>query len=89
MLALCNHSPSETTVEQKIKVPDNSRKANFPNHLMPVNNVYNCDTHSWPIDTISIAGDSMINGINEKRFSANFNSVKVRRFSDATVDDVL
>ena len=40
--------------------------------LMSVNNVYNFDAHPWPKNTILIAGDSMINGINEKRISTNF-----------------
>ena len=45
--ASCNHSSSETTVEQKINAPDNSsiNNANFPNSLMSVNNVYNFDAH--------------------------------------------
>ena len=55
---------------------------------MSVNNLYNVDVHSWPKNTILIAGDSMINGINEKRISTNFKSVKVRCFSGATIDDM-
>ena len=86
-----NHSAPETTdttVEQKINAPDNSsgNNANFSNPLMPVNNVYNVDAHHWPKNTILIAGDSMIKGINEKRISTNFKSVKVRCFSGATID---
>ena len=53
-----------------------------------INNVYNFDAHPWPKNTILIAGDSMINGINEKRISTNFKSVKVRCFSGATIDDM-
>ena len=88
-----NHSSSETTnttVEQKINAPDNSsgNNANFSNSLMSVNNAYNVDEHPWPKNTILIAGDSMINGINEKRISTNFKSVKVRCFSGATIDDM-
>ena len=88
--ASCNHSSSETTAEQKINAPDNSSRnnADFPNPLMSVNNVYNFDAHPWPKNTILIAGDSMINGINEKRISTNFKSVKVRCFSGATIDDM-
>ena len=88
MPASRNHSSSETTVEQNIKVPDNSSGANFPNPLMSVKNVYNFDAHPWPKKTILIAEDSMINGINEKRISTNFKSVKVRCFSGATIDDM-
>ena len=86
----CNHSSSETAAEQKINAPDNSsgNNANFPNPLMSVNNAYNFDAHPWPKNTILIAGDSMINGINEKRISTNFKSVKVRCFSGATIDDM-
>ena len=88
--ASCNYSSSETTSEQNIKVPDNSsgNNANFPNPLISVNNVCNFDAHPWPKNTILIAGDSMINGINEKRISTNFKSVKVRCFSGATIDDM-
>ena len=90
MPALCNHSSSETTVEQKTNAPGNSKgnNANFPNPHMSVNNVHNFDAYPWPKDTILIAGDSMINGINEKRISTNFKSVKVRCFSGATIDDM-
>ena len=55
---------------------------------MSVNNGYNFDAHPWLKNTILIAGDSMINGINEKRISANFKSVRVRCFSAATIDDM-
>ena len=41
-----------------------------------------------PHYTILIAGDSMINGINEKHISTNFKSIKVRCFSGATIDDM-
>ena len=41
--ASCNHSSSKATFEQKISVPDNSSEANFPDPLMSVNIVYNCD----------------------------------------------
>ena len=88
-----NHSSPETTdttVEQKINQPDSSsgNSANFSNPLMSVNNVYNVDAHPWPKNTILIAGDSMINGINEKCISTNFKSVKARCFSGATIDDM-
>ena len=46
--ASCNQSLSETTLEQKINVPDNSSGANFPNPLMSVYIVYNFDAHPWP-----------------------------------------
>ena len=88
--ASCNHSSSETAAEQKINAPDNSsgNNANFPNPLMSVNKVYNFDAHPWPKNPILIATDSMINGINEKRISANFKLVKVRCFSGATINNM-
>ena len=55
---------------------------------MSVNNIYNCDAHPWPKNTVLIAGDSMINGINEKLISTNIKSVKFRYFSCATIDDM-
>ena len=69
--ASCNHSSSEPTAEQKINAQDNLKvnDANFPNPHLSVNNVYNSDANPWPKNTILIAGDSMINGINEKRIS--------------------
>ena len=90
MPASPNHSSSETTVEQKINAPDKSSRnnANFLNPLMSVNNVYNFDIHPWPKNTILIARDSMINGINKKRISTNFKSVKVRYVNGVTIDDM-
>ena len=87
VLASCSHSSSETTAEQKINAPDNSsgNNANFSNPLMSVNNVYNFDAHPWPKNTILIAGDSVINGINEKRIATSFKSVKVACFSGNTI----
>ena len=88
VLVSCSHSSSETAAEEKIDVPDNSsgNNANFPNPLMSVNNVYNFDAHPWPKNTILIAGDSVVNGINEKRISTSFKSVKATCFSGATID---
>ena len=54
---------------------------------MSVKNVYNCDAYPWPKNTILMAGHSMINGINQKHFSVNFKSVKVRCFNNATIYD--
>ena len=86
----CNHSSSETAAEQKINAPGNSsgNNANCPNPLMSVNKDYNFEAHPWPKNPILIATDSMINGINEKRISANFKLVKVRCFSGATINDM-
>ena len=83
MPASRNHASSETVLEQKINVTDNSSGANFPNPPMLVKNGYNFHAHSWPKSTILIAGVSVINGINEKRISTNCKSVKVRCFSGA------
>ena len=87
--ASCNHSSFKTAAEQKINTSDNLKgnNANFPNPHLSVN-VYNSDAHPWPKNTILIARDSMINGINKKRISTNFKSVKVRCFSGATIDDM-
>ena len=88
--ASCNHSSSETTAEQKIIAPDNSKgnNANFPNPHMSVNNVYNFDAHPWLKNPILMAGDSMTNGINEERISTSFKSVIVKCFSGAAIDDM-
>ena len=50
--------------------------------------IYNSDAHPWPKNTILIAGGSVINGINEKRISTNFKSVKVKFFSGAMIEDM-
>ena len=76
MPASRNHPSSETIVEQMIDVSNNSNGANFPKSLMTVNNVYNFDAHPRPKNTILIAGDSMINRINEKRIPKNFKQLK-------------
>ena len=59
---------------------------------MSINNIYNFDAHPLVhilfMHIILIAGDPMINGINEKRISTNFKSVKVKFFSGATIDDM-
>ena len=78
----------KTTVEKMSNVSDNLSGASFPNPLMSVKNVFNFDAHSWPKNTILIAGDSMINSINVKRFSTHFKSVKARFFSSTTIDNM-
>ena len=88
MSASRNHLSSKTNVEQKINAPDNSSGTNFPNLLMSGNNMYNLDAHPWPKNMILIAGDSMINGINNTRMSTNFKSVRVRWFSGSAIDDM-
>ena len=45
------------------------------------------NVHVWPENTILIAGDSMLHGINEKRLSKDWN-VKVRAHSGATIRDM-
>ena len=50
--------------------------------------MYNLDAHPWPKNMILIAGDSMINGINNTRMSTNFKSVRVRWFSGSAIDDM-
>ena len=90
MPASRKHSSSETTVVQKINVPDNSsgNNTNCPNHLMTVNNVYNFDAYPWPKNTILKAENSIINGINEKSISTNFKSAQVRYYRGATIDEM-
>ena len=75
-------------MEQKINVPYDSSGGNFPNLLISVNNVYNCDAFPWPENRVLIGRVSKINDINKKSFSTAFRSVKVRSFSDATIDDM-
>ena len=76
MPASGNHSPSETTLEQKINVLDNLSGANFPNLLMSVKNVYNFDANPWPKNTILIAGDSMIQFVIFKPLSCFKETIK-------------
>ena len=44
---------------------------------MSINNFYNFNVHPSPKNTILLADDSVINGINEKHISTNFKSVLV------------
>ena len=90
MPASRNHSPFQTTMGQMINASDNpyGNNANFPNPRMSVNNANNFDAHLWPKNTILMAGNSMINGINEKHISTNFKSLKVKCFSGATINDI-
>ena len=45
VLASCNHSSSETIVEQQINVSNKSNGVKFPNPQMSANKIYNCDAH--------------------------------------------
>ena len=49
-----------------------------------------CDNEStpWLVNTILIAADSMINGIDEKRLAKKNSNVKVRYFNAALVEDM-
>ena len=51
-------------------------------------NVYDNESAPWPVNTILTAGDSMINGIDEKRLSKKNSNVKVRYFNGALVEDM-
>ena len=42
----------------------------------------------WPSKICAIVGDSMINRIDEKRFSQKFGNVKVFHFSGARIEDL-
>ena len=43
--------------------------------------------HAWPQNTVLIAGDSILNGIEENRLKKN-HSVKVRSFPGSNIDDM-
>ena len=51
-------------------------------------NVYDNGSTPWPVNTILIAGDSIINGIDEKKISKIKSNVKVRYFNGALVEDM-
>ena len=51
-------------------------------------NVYDNESTPWPVNTVLIAGDSIINGIDEKRISKKNSNVKVRYFNGALVEDM-
>ena len=53
-----------------------------------IENVYDNESTPWPVNTILIAGDSMINEIDEKRLSKKNSNVKVRYFNGALVEDM-
>ena len=47
--------------------------------------VYGNESNLWPVDTIFIAGNSMINGTHKKRLSKKYSNVKIRYFDGALV----
>ena len=51
-------------------------------------NVYDNKSILWLANTILIAGDSMINGTDEKRLSKKNSNVKVRYFNRVLVEDM-
>ena len=51
-------------------------------------NVYENESTPWPVNTILIADDSIINRIDEKRLSKKNSNVKVRYFNGASVKDM-
>ena len=53
-----------------------------------IENVYDNESTPWPENTILIAGDSVINGTNEKRLSKKKSNVKVRYFNGVLVEDM-
>ena len=50
-------------------------------------NVYDNESTPWPVNTVLIAGNSIINGIDEKRLSKKNSNAKVRYFNGALVED--
>jgi len=46
------------------------------------------DNHEWQGKTLCIIGDSIINGLDEKRLQRNGIKVKVRCFPGSTINDV-
>ena len=51
-------------------------------------NVYDNESTPWPVNTVLIAGDSIINVNDEKRISKKNSNVKVRYFNGALVEDM-
>ena len=71
---ICNSISEETkTVE--------IHQSQFTTPNATTENVYD-DSTPWPVNTILIAGDSIINGIDEKRLSKKNSNVKVRYFME-------
>ena len=68
MPASRNRSSSEAIEEQKINVSDSSSGDS--------SNVYNFDAHPLPKNSILIAGNSMINGIDKKASLQTLNHFK-------------
>ena len=67
-----NEQPNDTHDNTKVKSEQDKRGNQF----------------RWPSRTCEIAGDSMINGIDEKRLSQKFGNVKVFYFLDARIEDL-
>ena len=63
-----------------------------PGHFVTPNamreNVYHNESTPSPVNTIFIAGNSMINGVEEKRLSKKNSNLKVRYLNAALVEDM-
>ena len=67
-----NEQPNDTHDNNEVKSEQDERGNQFP----------------WPLGTCAIVGDSMVNGINEKRLSQKYGNVKVFHFSGARIEDL-
>ena len=78
--ASCNHyflKPLCSQTLTSLIISTTEGEPNCANPPMSVNNIYNSEARLWPKNTILIAGDSMINDINQKRFCVNFETLKI------------
>ena len=72
---------------------DRDKTNEQPNYTYDKNEVKNEKDETdnqfcWPSGTCAIVGDSMVNGIDEKRLSQKYGNVKVFHFSGARIKDL-
>ena len=67
-----NEQPNDTHDNNEVKSEQDERDNQF----------------RWPSGTCTIVGDSMVNGIDEKRLSQKYGNVKVFHFSGARIEDL-
>ena len=56
--------------------------------MLMTENVYDNESTPWPVNTVLIAGDSIINGIDEKRLSKKNSNVKVVRYFNGALVEI-
>ena len=82
--------PRENIVIEANEKNDRDETNEQPNDKNEVKNKQDerGNQYCWPSGTCAIVGDSMVNGIDEKRLSQKYGNVKIFHFSGARIEDL-